>query len=127
VLRARRAGEGDEEQAEKRSHRETLAKKKEPGSRRARFSERRAYFFASSLFALPLPLALAFFSPLAFFLSPLAGFAWSFFASAADGALGVVSDFGAWANAVNANAEAISIATSFLSIRILLLCKRTIR
>src|SRR5947207_5828669 len=74
---------------------------------------RKTYFLASSAFALPLPLA--FFSPLAAlaFFSPLAGLVLSFLASAPAGALGAVSDFGACANAVNANAEAINATSSF--------------
>src|SRR6185295_1671734 len=88
-----------------------------------------AYFLASSLFALPLPLA--FFSPLALaFFSPLVGFASafgaevaSFLASVAAGALGAVSDFGAWANAVAANAEAINVTSSFLVTSFLLFRK----
>src|SRR5689334_14876708 len=79
-----------------------------------------AYFLVSSaflsLFALPLPLALAFFSPFAFF----AGFAWSFLVSVDGGVDGV----GAWANAVNANVEATRIASSFLSMGILLLYRK---
>src|SRR2546430_10057454 len=71
---------------------------------------RETYFLASSAFALPLPLVLAFFSPLAFF-STLAVL--SFFASVLAGALGAVSDLGACANAVNANAEAINATSSF--------------
>src|SRR5437763_16447684 len=71
---------------------------------------RETYFLASSAFALPLPLALAFFSPFAFF-SPLGVL--SFFASVLAGALGAVSDLGACANAVTANAEAIITASSF--------------
>src|SRR5882672_3658096 len=77
---------------------------------------RETYFLASSAFALPLPFALAFFSPLAFLAGLASAFGAgvaSFFASVPAGALGAVSDFGACANAVNANAEAINATSSF--------------
>src|SRR5918911_3493579 len=90
---------------------ETVGEKK-PGACAGLRSRPEAYFVAWSLFALPLLLFFeAFLSARAFFLSAFV----SFFASVPACALGAVSDFGAWANALNANAEATNIATSFLS------------
>jgi hypothetical protein len=43
----------------------------------------------------------------------LAGFFSVFFASADAGALGAVSDFGVWANAVSAKADANNVMSSF--------------
>src|SRR5205814_10609425 len=127
--------EGDE-QRDRRSHRSNVSEEKARPRSGSCVGEG-AYFFesilVSSLFALPLPFALAFLSPLAFFLealvvSPVDGVVVSFFASVPDGgALGAVSDFGACANAVNANAEAINVASNFLSIAGLLLWCKTIR
>src|SRR3954451_10106405 len=87
-------------------------------------SWREPYFLASSLFALgalassvfALPLDLDFFSPLdlAFF-SPLAAFLSIFSDLVAAGE--VVSDFGACAKAVSANAEAMRVTMSFFSIK----------
>src|SRR5438105_7121997 len=126
---AERPAEGDDDSAMP-DHAPTVAQKKSPALA-GRVSIEGAYFLASDLVVSDLALAsavfafdlaLAFFSPLVFFFSPLAALslagAVSFFASVPAGALEGVSDLGACANAVNANAEATNVTSSFFNMEV---------
>src|SRR3954471_3450852 len=85
-----------------------ISPKKKPGQSRAGL--RCGTYLASFLVSF---LASAFALALAFLVSDFLLSA--FFVSVAAGALGAVSDFGACANALNANTEATSVTTSFCS------------